>query len=126
MNLPLYENIPDVGLYLDQITKYINYYLEKDNQLTGSMITNYVKLKIVPRGIKKTYSRKHIAQFMLIACFKYVLSMEQIKKVFDTSNKNIEEMYKCFVDSGADDEVLKSLYANIEAKIELDRMIANL
>ena len=118
MNLPLYENIPDVGLYLDQITKYINYYLEKDNQLTGSMITNYVKLKI--------YSRKHIAQFMLIACFKYVLSMEQIKKVFDTSNKNIEEMYKCFVDSGAGDEVLKSLYANIEAKIELDRMIANL
>ena len=75
MNLPLYENIPDVGLYLDQITKYINYYLEKDNQLTGSMITNYVKLKIVPKGIKKTYSRKHIAQFMLIACFKYVLSM---------------------------------------------------
>ena len=35
-------------------------------------------------------------------------------------------MYKCFVDSGAGDEVLKSLYANIEAKIELDRMIANL
>ena len=126
MNLPLYENIPDVGLYLDQITKYINYYLEKDNQLTGSMITNYVKLKIVPKGIKKAYSRKHIAQFMLIACFKYVLSMEQIKKVFDTSNKNIEEMYKCFVDSGAGDKVLKSLYANIEAKIELDRMIANL
>ena len=126
MNLPLYENIPDVGLYLDQITKYINYYLEKDNQLTGSMITNYVKLKIVPKGIKKAYSRKHIAQFMLIACFKYVLSMEQIKKVFDTSNKNIEEMYKCFVDSGAGYEVLKSLYANIEAKIELDRMIANL
>ena len=50
MNLPLYENIPDVGLYLDQITKYINFYLEKDNQLTGSMITNYVKLKIVPKA----------------------------------------------------------------------------
>lgn len=126
MNLPLFENIPDVGLYLDQITKYINAYLEKDNQLTGSMITNYVKLKIVPKGIKKTYSREHIAQFLLIACFKYVLSMEQIKKVFENNSQSIEEMYNCFLNKGDSDEILKALYANIEAKIELDRMIENL
>ena len=126
MNLPQFENIPDVGLYLDQITKYINSFLEKDNQLTGSMITNYVKLKIVPKGIKKTYSRNHIAQFLLIACFKYVLSMEQIKKVFENNDKTIEDMYDCFLNRGENDEVLKALYANIEAKIELDRMIENL
>ena len=30
INLPNYENIPDVGLYLDQVTKYINSYLNEE------------------------------------------------------------------------------------------------
>ena len=80
IELPAYENIPDVGLYLDQVTKYVNTYLNKDYALTANMISNYVKLKIVPKGHKKTYSREHIAYFLLIAYFKIVLSMEQINK----------------------------------------------
>ena len=35
--LPVYEEIPDVGLYLDQVTKYINGYL-KDPSLKVSTI----------------------------------------------------------------------------------------
>ena len=46
VELPEYREIPDVGLYLDQAVKYINGILEPypDLQVTGSMLSNYVKL----------------------------------------------------------------------------------
>ena len=43
--LPRYQEIPDVGLYLEQATKYICRYLSPilETPLTASMISNYVK-----------------------------------------------------------------------------------
>ena len=82
-SLPAYQEIPDVGLYLDQVTKYINGYIGQwpGMSLTPSMITNYVKLKIVEKPVRKTYTRAQIARFLFIAIAKSVLSMEQIRKV---------------------------------------------
>ena len=61
-DLPVWNEIPGVGLYLDQVTKYINEYLEDyDMGVTPSMISNYVKLKIISREGKKIYSRERIA-----------------------------------------------------------------
>lgn len=128
INLPTYENIPDVGLYLDQVTKYINSYLNEEYALTSNMITNYVKQKIVPKGYKKTYSRGHIAQFMLIAYFKTVLSMEQIKIIFTYYLKkySIEEFYNIFVNSSKEEKILEALYLNILSKEDIDSMISSL
>ena len=128
INLPNYENIPDVGLYLDQVTKYINSYLNEEYALTSNMITNYVKQKIVPKGYKKTYSRGHIAQFMLIAYFKTVLSMEQIKIIFTYYLKkySIEEFYNIFVNSSKEEKILEALYLNILYKEDIDSMISSL
>ena len=46
-HLPRYQEIPDVGLYLEQTAKYIDSYLSplEDISITGSMISNYVKKK---------------------------------------------------------------------------------
>ena len=128
INLPNYENIPDVGLYLDQVTKYINSYLNEEYALTSNMITHYVKQKIVPKGYKKTYSRGHIAQFMLIAYFKTVLSMEQIKIIFTYYLKkySIEEFYNIFVNSSKEEKILEALYLNILSKEDIDSMISSL
>lgn len=128
INLPNYENIPDVGLYLDQVSKYINSYLKEEYALTSNMITNYVKQKIVPKGYKKTYSRGHIAQFMLIAYFKTVLSMEQIKIIFAYYLKkySIEELYNIFVNSSKEEKILEALYLNILSKEDIDSMISSL
>ena len=128
INLPNYENIPDVGLYLDQVKKYINSYLNEEYALTSNMITNYVKQKIVPKGYKKTYSRGHIAQFMLIAYFKTVLSMEQIKIIFTYYLKkySIEEFYNIFVNSSKEEKILEALYLNILSKEDIDSMISSL
>ena len=79
--LPLYREIPDVGLYLEQVTKYINDCLTPLMlaELTGSMISNYVKKGLISSPVKKQYSREQIAYLLYIAVVKSVLSMEDIR-----------------------------------------------
>ena len=64
--LPRYSEIPNVGLYLEQVTKYICEYLApiQDNAITGSMISNYVKKGLVSSPVKKLYNREQIAYLL--------------------------------------------------------------
>ncbi len=91
--LPKYDEIPDVGLFLEQTTKYIAKYVEplQDVTITGSMISNYVKKKIIAKPVKKQYYTEQIAYLIFIAIAKSVLSLEDInlfiqlqKKTYDT------------------------------------------
>ena len=79
-HLPKYEEIPNVGLYLEQITKYINEYLAplENLNITASMISNYVKKGLVANPVKKQYNREQIAYFFFIAAAKSVLSLDNI------------------------------------------------
>ncbi len=92
VQLPPYSEIPDVGLYLEQVTRYVNSFLSDfpDMQATPSMISNYVKLKIVDKPIKKAYSREQIARFLFIVLAKTVLSMDNIRKVFALQAESYE------------------------------------
>lgn len=78
--LPRYNEIPNVGLYLEQATKYICEYLAplQENAITGSMISNYVKKGLVSNPVKKLYSRDQIAYLMFIALAKSVLSLDNL------------------------------------------------
>ena len=78
--LPTYQEIPDVGLYLEQTAKYISDYLApvQDMPVTGSMISNYVKKGLIAKPVRKQYSREQIAQLMFIAVAKMVLSMDDV------------------------------------------------
>lgn len=79
--LPRYHEIPDVGLYLEQTTKYITDCLSPltDAAVTGSMISNYVKRGLVSNPIKKQYTRDQIAYLIYIAVVKAVLTMDEIQ-----------------------------------------------
>lgn len=131
INLPEYENIPDVGLYLEQVTKYIASVLEpnKDLELTSTMVTNYVKLKIVPKGIKKMYTREQIALFIIIAYSKNILSMNQIKIIFDkydgvNKTANLYNLFKEGLEKGkCDDSLISSITHMIISKLDLDNQI---
>ena len=81
--LPDYDQIPNVGLYLEQVTKYLNEYLEPlgCTPLTGSMISNYVKKGLVKNPVKKQYDREHIARLLVIAVSKTVLSLEEVQQL---------------------------------------------
>ena len=78
--LPRYSEIPNVGLYLEQVTKYICEYLApiQENAVTGSMISNYVKKGLVSNPVKKQYNRDQIAYLLFIALAKNVLSLDNL------------------------------------------------
>lgn len=80
VHLPRYEEIPNVGLYLEQTAKYINEYLQplEGVGITTSMISNYVKKKLVANPVKKQYDREQIAYLIAIAVLKTVLSLDNI------------------------------------------------
>ena len=78
--LPRYNEIPNVGLYLEQATKYVYEYLAPlgEYALTPSMISNYVKKGLIANPVKKQYSRDHIAYLFFIAVAKSVLSLDAL------------------------------------------------
>lgn len=80
LQLPTYKEIPDVGLYLDQTSKLINQYLQllPNCSITNSMISNYVKQKLISNPIKKQYYRDQIAQLIIIVISKNTLSLENV------------------------------------------------
>lgn len=78
--LPRYNEIPSVGLYLEQATKYIGEYLAPlgEYTLTPSMISNYVKKGLISNPVKKQYSRDQLAYLFFIAMAKSVLSLDAL------------------------------------------------
>ena len=78
--LPRYNEIPNMGLYLDQATKYVYEYLAPlgEYTLTPSMISNYVKKGLIANPVKKLYGRDHIAYLFFIAVAKSVLSLDAL------------------------------------------------
>ena len=91
--MPRYNEIPNVGLYLEQVAKYINGYMGTLGcmELTPSMISNYVKKGIIDNPVKKLYYAEQIAYLFFVAVSKSVLSIENInviikmqKEVYDS------------------------------------------
>lgn len=78
--LPRYNEIPNMGLYLEQATKYVSEYLEPlgEYTLTPSMISNYVKKGLISNPVRKQYSREQIAYLFFIAVAKSVLSLDAL------------------------------------------------
>ena len=103
--LPSYAEIPGVGLFLEQVSKYINECLSPLGipDLTGSMISNYVKKDIIDNPVKKQYSRDQIVYLMFIAVAKSVLSLEDISLLMELQKQicSPEEAYNFFSDEFA-------------------------
>ena len=87
--LPRYNEIPNVGLYLEQTAKYVSEYLEplQDVTVTTSMISNYVKKGLVANPVHKQYDRDQIAYLIFIAVVKTVLSMENIGQFLELQKR---------------------------------------
>ena len=113
-HLPRLNEITNVGLYLEQTAKFINQSLSILNQpeITTSMISNYVKLKLVPNPHKKQYSNEHIALLIFISLTKTVISLDDIKYLITIENKNYnrEKSYNLFCDLF--EEYLKEIFGD--------------
>lgn len=91
-HFPKYSEIPDVGLFLEQVSKYISGFLAPlgNVAITGSMISNYVKKGLVANPIKKQYYREQIAQLIFIAAAKTVLPLEDIQLFLKIQKENYD------------------------------------
>ncbi len=93
--LPRWEELPSLNLYMDQVVAYINETLsfllvdpnaqvskgkKEDRLLTSAMINNYVKQHFIPKPEKKRYQREHLACLIVYALFKQVLPLTDIQK----------------------------------------------
>lgn len=83
--LPRYQELPTIGLYLDQVTQYINNYVVPVGcpEITASMVSNYVKQGIISAPTKKQYSVEAIAYLIAISICKNVLSIEFMGRIFE-------------------------------------------
>lgn len=102
-DLPAWEALPKLDLYMDQVITLMEQYLSiyrapKDKLITSSMINNYVKLGVIPKPNKKRYSRIHLAYLIMVCSLKQVLSISVIQKMLplDLSEKKIEQAYTSF------------------------------
>ena len=100
--LPRYNELPNVGLYLEQTTEYINGYLSAIGcpTLTASMISNYVKSRIIAPPLKKRYYREQLGYLIFIAFAKNVISMDNISSLikFQQEEYDPKTAYEYFCD----------------------------
>lgn len=79
------EDIPNIELYMDQVTTFMESQLEstkrypEDKILTKTMINNYAKNHLLPPPVKKKYSKEHVLLLIFIYYFKNLLSIKDIE-----------------------------------------------
>ena len=104
--LPTWEQIPTLGLYMDQVLTLLSRYLpflpkkEKEEQIiTTSAINNYVRMKLMPAPEKKKYHRVHIAYLIMICALKQSLTMSEIQKILPNglTEDEVKSTYEEFV-----------------------------
>ena len=98
-----WEQIPDLGLYMDQVVTFITRMYEPlygddiYGYLSPSMINNYVKSKLIPRPAGKKYSREQIALLTMIVALKQTSSMEDIRRMITLDDsQSVRELYETF------------------------------
>ena len=117
------EDIPDIDLYMDQVTTFMDEELRQttrhpgeDKILTKTMINNYAKNKLLPPPVKKKYTKEHMLLLIFIYYYKNVLSIGDIQALLNP----ITEKY--FGKEG--DNHLESVYREVFSmeKLEIDRI----
>ena len=87
-HLPRYRELPDIGLHLEQVTRYASRYVP--SQLTGSMVSNYVKQKLIPGPVKKSYYQESIAYLIFLSYIKAVMPLEDIRLMMEVQKSSYE------------------------------------
>ncbi len=102
-SLPEYDEIPNLGLYMDQVLTLMNQYLaplsavgSDENMLTAATINNYVRMKVMPAPLKKKYYRSHVAYLLIICSLKQTMSIADIQRImpYDLHEEEVRAMYE--------------------------------
>ena len=114
------EDIPNIDLYMDQVTTFMEDHLKKtrrhpgDKSLTKTMINNYAKNDLLPPPTKKKYSREHMLVLIFIYYFKNLLSITDIQALLKPLT---EKYFKNDKDFGME-EVYKEVFSLEKGELE--------
>lgn len=106
------DEIPNIDLYMDQVTTFMDAHLEackrtgEDKILTKTMINNYTKNNLLPPPNKKKYTKEHMFLLIFLYYFKNVLSISDIQKIF-------APLTRMFFDGASKDVSLEKIYNEI-------------
>lgn len=125
------EKIPEINLYMDQVTSFMEEHLKKvkrypdDKVLTKTMINNYAKNNLLPPPIRKKYTKEHMLLLLFIYYYKSLLSFNDIEQLlrpitdkhFGTEAKlSLSQIYQEVFDLEADQ--MERLKADLQAKFD--------
>jgi len=113
------NDIPNIELYMDQVTTFMDEKLRytvrtgesEEKILTKTMINNYAKNDLLPPPYKKKYSREHMMVLIFVYYFKSFLTINDIQILLqpltDTyfsneSGLGLDEIYGAIFDMGAE------------------------
>lgn len=123
--LPEYEALPDIDLYMDQVISLMEKYLgagrsPEGRQLTPAMVNNYVKLKVMPPPVKKRYTRSHLVYLLVICSLKQVLPIASLRDVIASEIGKLGEVdfYRQF--RARSDEACAAVSAEYAARLQED------
>lgn len=114
-----WDEMPDIALYMDQVISYMPRQiirLDQTEQITAAMVNNYIKDGVVPRADGKRYGREHIGFLTAVCTMKKVLSVSQIKTLFDAvpDGSDPQTLYGYF--TAGLDRALKETAVSLELK----------
>ena len=103
---PLWEELPPIELYMDQLIEYSNSQLkflvldDETTLITKSMVNNYVKNSILHPPVKKHYKKYHIAFLIVVLILKRCYSLHEISHIiqiyWDMNDQRINLHYDTF------------------------------
>ena len=103
--LPAWEEIPDFGLYMEQVVQLLKQYLsylppelKQSQTITAAAINNYVRTKMLPEPRKKKYYRIHIAYLLMICTLKQSLSLSMLQTLLpgDLPEDEVKRAYTAY------------------------------
>ena len=101
--LPRWNDLPDFGLYMDQVISLMERYLGTpagtgEKRLTASMVNNYVKIGAIPSPTKRRYGREHLACLIVVCALKTVLPLAVIREILlsKLEEDDLSELYDRF------------------------------
>lgn len=114
-NLIKSDDIPNIDLYMDQVTTFLTSHLTENKDdtepvFTKTMINNYAKSQLLPAPEKKKYTKDHMLMLINIYYLKSVMSINNIHKLLNPVTD------KHFLSE--DDFNLSSIYNEIYNSIE--------
>lgn len=101
VHLPAWNELPDFGLYMDQLVTYVERCFSGMTgsgytALTPAMINNYVKSGLVDRPVGKKYERGSLAQLLMICELKQTTPLDTMQRLLHPKGGDTQAIYAAF------------------------------